>query len=352
MNEQLANLLVRLSFNAAARQRAWEKLATQIKYGLTFDDGLRILQEQLAERETWLPNVYGIIRSRIANGHALGTALLGLAGYEEIMLLAAGQAGGKLEISLNLAAELLEARRKIRAALAGALFFPSLLALAYIASIWVVAHYVMPMLAQLSNPAKWTGAAAALYALSSFVNSIWGLITLVAMLGLGGVVFSSLPHWTGALRIRADSFPPWSLYRLTVGVVWLYTVSIFMRSRIQIAGIFNIMLSSSATPYLRERIQAIMEISHEGINFGDALHACGMNFPDRVLIDDLRIYAPLPGFQEKLAELAQKWLTEGIGLIQRGARGINVGFMLFLMMSILGLGLAAMSLQSQLVRGF
>jgi type II secretory pathway component PulF len=179
-------------------------------------------------------------------------------------------------------------------------------------------------------------------------------MAFVALIGLICVVVWSLPNWTGELRIRADRFPPWSVYRLTVGVVWLYTLSIFMRSKIQISHIFNDMLSSEAsTPYLRERVQAILENSHEGESFGDALHASGMNFPDAVLVDDLRVYAKLPGFQKKLSELAQDWLTEGVELIQKRAKRINAGCVIFLIMSILGLGLAAISLQSQLTpRGF
>ena len=349
MNEQFLYLLARLHFNAATRRRVWKKLAMQVKHGLSFDRGLHILQDQFAERASFLPNVYAIIRSRIANGHPLGLALLGFAGYEEIMLIAAGQASGKLVDSLRLVVELLEARRKIVAAAVSALTFPILMALAYMATLWVVARYVMPMLAMLSNPAKWTGMAAMLYTASSFVNSVWGILALVAGIALMGVFFWSLPNWTGPLRVRFDRFPPWSMYRLTVGAVWLYTVSIFMRSKTPLARILNDMLSSeSTTPYLRERVQAILENSQEGETFGQALHMSEMHFPDPAIVDDLRVFSELPGFEDQLSEMSQDWLTDGVERIQAQGKILNAVCIVLLLVFIIGFAFAAISLQSQL----
>lgn len=345
----IQDIFGRLAFDAPTRIRTWKKLAMQAHYGLPLKDSLRALRDQAQRRNLALTRVFDTMLEYMGSGHHLDTALTGYASPEEIMLIASGQKAGKLPDGLRMAAELLEARRKIVGAVSGALAYPLFLFLLASAMLAIVALYVMPELVQLSDPGNWTGFARGLYLISAFIGS-WGGVALFAALA-GGVLtlILTLPLWTGAARCVADRFPPWSMYRLTVGGVWLFTLSTLMRSGMQLSHILHTMLTSDNTsPYLRERIQAVNNQVGRGENIGDALYLCGLDFPDRELIDDFRIYAGLPHFKDQLQDFARDWLQEGIAVIQRKARLLNVAFLLLIIGQMLLIAMSVMDLQSQL----
>lgn len=345
----IQDIFGRLSFDAATRIRTWKKLAMQAQYGLPLKDSLGILRDQAQRRNPALARIFGQVLDHMGSGHHLDTALTGYASPEEIMLIASGQKAGKLPDGLRMAAELLEARRRIVGAVAGALAYPLFLFLMASAMLAIVALYVMPELVQLSDPRAWTGFARGLYLISALIGSWGGIVLLAALVGGCVVLVLMLPLWTGPARKIADRFPPWSMYRLTVGGVWLFTLSTLMRSGMQLSHILNTMLASENTsPYLRERIRAISNQVGRGENIGEAMYLCNLDFPDRELIDDFRTYAGLPHFKDQLQDFARDWLQEGIAAIQRKARLLNLAFLMLIIGQMLLIAMSVMDLQSQL----
>lgn len=348
--QKLQTFWGRFAFGSKQRQRTWKKLAVQVHNGIPLDESLEILLTQARSRKSPLTSVYGDILSHMSSGHNLGTALTGYASPEEIMLIASGQKAGKVEEGLRLATTLLSAKQKIQTAVINALAYPLFLALLCISLLVVVSVRVVPQLAVLVDPSQWTGAAGVLYSISSLVGSFYGIILLSLLLGACVAMFVTLPLWTGKQRSAVESIPPWSIYRLTVGSVWLFTVATLMRSGMQLAHILENMLSSdSIAPYLYERVQAIAVQSRAGRNLGEAMHEAGTHFPDAELIDDMRVYARLPGFQERLYEMASDWMTDGVELIQRNAKILNTVFITLIIAQVGGLAVAVVSLQSQLL---
>lgn len=345
----IQDILARLSFDASMRIRTWKKLAMQAQYGLPLKDSLRNLRDQTQRRNPALARIFGQVLDHMGSGHHLDTALTGYASPEEIMLIASGQKAGKLPEGLRMAAELLEARRKIVGAVAGALAYPLFLFLQAAVMLAIVALQVMPELVQLADPQNWTGFARGLYLISAFIGSWGGIALLAALVGGCVILVATLPLWTGPARKIADRFPPWSMYRLTVGGVWLFTLSTLMRSGMQLSHILNTMLASESTsPYLRERVRAISNQVGRGENIGEAMYLAGLDFPDRELIDDFRVYAGLPHFKDQLQDFARDWLNEGISSIQRKARLLNVAFLLLIIGQMVLIALSVMDLHSQL----
>lgn len=122
-----------------------------------------------------------------------------------------------------------------------------------------------------------------------------------------------------------------------------------MRSGMQLSHILNTMLASENTsPYLRERIQAINNQVSRGENIGEAMYLAGLDFPDRELIDDFRVYAGLPHFKDQLQDFARDWLQDGIAAIQRRARLLNILFLMLIIGQMLMIAMSVMDLQSQL----
>ena len=351
MRGYLAEFMARLAFSSTVRQRTWKKLAAQAKHGMSLDQSLRQMQLRATNRRSPTALVYGRVLEYLGLGHNLGVSLADFVTPEEVMLISSGQRSGRFPEGLELAAGLLAARQKIVGAVVSALAYPVFLFGVCILLLGVVSVMVMPKFAMLSDPTKWHGAAASFYKMTSFVASFAGAVTLLVLLGLIATALLTLPIWTGRFRLYVENLPPWSIYRLTVGSVWLYTLSTLMRSGAQLSHIMESMINSEAvSPYLRERILAISIENGHGKNLGDSMYDCGMNFPDQELIDDLRVYAVLPGFHRQMHELATEWMHDGVELVKQQSRIMNLMGIVLITVLICILALAIGSLQSQLLQ--
>jgi type II secretory pathway component PulF len=353
VNALLQTIFVRLVFGPAYRMRVWKKMASQISNGMPLVESIRVLQRQCAKRQAFAGRIFADILDHIAVGHTLDIALTEYASPAEIMLISSGQSANRLPEGLRLAVDLLSARRKIISAIIGALAYPCFLSTLCVIVLFVVGTVLIPDLSVMSDPKRWVGAAAVLYAVSSFVTSPWGGGALVVAVALVVITLGSMPRWTGRLRFYADKVPPWSMYRLTVGCVWLFTLATLMRSGMQLSRVLEYMLSSpNTTPYLRERVRGIMDHSRAGRNLGEAMDECGMNFPAAEIVDDMCVYAALPGFHERLYEIAQQSMNDGVENVQRDARLINLACILCIIGEVLCLVLAINSLIQQMLGGF
>jgi type II secretory pathway component PulF len=350
MNEFFRNVLIKRSFGRKERVRVWRKMATQLSNGIPLAESVRILHTQSVQSKLVTARIYETLLTHIASGHTLATGISEYASPEEVMLLSSGQAAAKLPDSLKLAAELMIAKGKIISAIVGALAYPATLSLVFCAVLLMVSVFVMPDLAVASDPSKWSGMAGVLYVVTSFINSWGGAVVFTIMALLPFAAIASFSVWTGPYRLYVEKIPPWSIYRLMVGCVWLLTMGTLLRSKMQLSrALENMVTSENTTPYLRERVRAIAEQSRMGRNLGDAMFESGFGFPDREIVDDMRVYANLPGFEDKLYELAFQFLDDGIERIQRSAKTLNSVCLLAIISLVLCLALAVVGIQQQLL---
>lgn len=350
MNSRLLqHYAAKFAFDSKTRVRTWKKLATQSHHAISLKESMKTLHDQAQTFNPRLAAVFSQISSHLGSGHSLGTAITGYATSEEIMLISSAQKAGRLSEGLAMAAEILTVRRTILSAVATSLAYPVFLFLLASTMLGIVSVYVMPQLASLSDPAQWSGFARVFYLICAFIGS-WGGFSFYLATFIGVMaIFVSLPLWTGPSRSAVDDYAPWSLYRLTVGGVWLFTLATFMRSGMQLSHILSSMQSSDATsPYLRERVGAIRAQVARGENIGEAMYLCGFNFPDRQLINDFRVYATLPQFKDKLLELSREWLFDGIELIKQKTRILNVVLLVFIIGQMAMIALSVMDIQSQI----
>ncbi|MDR2055450.1 MAG: type II secretion system F family protein [Desulfovibrio sp.] len=350
MNDLLRNFFIKRSFGRKERIRVWRKMATQLSNGIPLQESLRILRMQSEQSRSAAAAIFETMQAHNASGHKLAEGIIEYASPEEVMLLASGEVAGKLSASLRLAADLMIAKGKIVSAIVGALAYPALLSLVFGAVLLMVSVFVMPDLAVTSDPSQWSGMAGVLYVVTSFINSWGGVIafTIAAFLPVAAVV--SFPVWTGRYRLYVEKIPPWSIYRLMVGCVWLLTLGTLMRANVQMSRALENMISAENTPpYLRERVRAIAEQIRMGRNLGDAMFESGMGFPDRDIVDDMRVYSMLPGFDDKLYELALDFLNDGIERIQKSAKALNTVCMLLIISLVLCLALAVVGVNQQLL---
>lgn len=344
-------LLALLFFGARERIRVWKKLQTQLRNRMRLEESLRQLQRHARESKSPLEDIYGHVLATLGEGRTLDVALEGLATPEEVMLISSAQASGRLAEGLGLAVRVLEAKSAMRKCLVANLTAPFLMFLACMAMMVIIALHVMPQLALVSDPSRWTGPSRVLHVLSTFIGSWAGAAFGVGLLLALIAVLISFPLWTGRFRRLADRALPWSIYRLTVGTVWLYTIATRMQAGHQLAQILSRMTETASTPYLREIVSAILRHSRHGEDFGTALRDSGMGFPSREIVDDLRVYARMPGFQDRMAEIADTWLEDGVERIRGYAQQIGVIVNLFIIGQLILISLVASTFETQLHLG-
>ena len=349
----MVGILGRLSFGPRVRAQVWKQLGRLLENRMRLADALALLREQAERRGSPRADVYAHILRTLGAGRTLGQALEGgFASREEILLISFAQDSSRLPGGLALAASVLEAREKILKCLWGALAYPLVLLLLIVAMMVIVAERVMPQLALLLNPETWSGAPYLLYLQSAFVVSWQGVFCALAVVAGVVVIVLSFSRWTGPGRRLADKVMPWSMYRLTVGTLWLYAVATRMSAGHQISGILRDMATDSGTsPYLREIVRRILDCSGKGEDFGQALKNSGMGFPSEDLVDTLAVYSRMPDFQQHIIELADGWLADGIETIQRLAGKLKVSVFVLIISELCLVALAIGGLQSQFQGG-
>ena len=344
--------LARLSFSSKVRERFWRKLASQQRHNMPLDESLLLFAKQARARKSLHERCYLDIRDRLALGKDIGNALYGYASAEEILLISSSQKGGNLPEGLMLASELIVAKRKIIGAVVNALAYPAVLIGVLVAFLYVIGTVVMPQLTAITDPTRWQGPALALYRVSQLVNSPYGIVCLAGFLASIFLAVFSFPRWTGQGRYWADKCPPWSIYRLLVGVSWLHTVATLMFAGRKLIEILDAMLKDrSSTPYLRWVLRRIQIYAARGANLGDALLATKLQWPAPALIDELQTYAALPGFNAQLRSIAADWLDEGIEMIIRAARGLNVFCTILVGLLVILMVAGVSSIQQQIATG-
>jgi type II secretory pathway component PulF len=110
-------------------------------------------------------------------------------------------------------------------------------------------------------------------------------------------------------RIRLESIPPWSIYKVLQGSIFLLNMSVMLRAGISQLNALTI-LKRSAAPWLRERIDAIHYGVSSGKDFGTALRLAGHQFPDAMAIHFLQVLATRKGFAKSMERFANRWLEQ------------------------------------------
>ena len=294
---------IRRSFNNQVRMRTWQKLAMQEKVGVDPIEGVKILMRQAVEQKR--PEVHLYARILKGTTQQFAASLVGYVTSEEVSLISSAEKSGNIGEGFTLAHQFLQHNEHLSRVIKKAIREPLLSTFALFLLIVATARLVIPNLAMLYPPSKWTGLAAVLYSITQYIDSFFGYIA-VSLIPLSIIaLFVSMPLWTGPLRQRVDGIGPWAIYRSIVGLSWLYSVATLLRSNIDISQIFsNMSNDKSCTPYLKEKLESIQRQFQFGIGFGEALKRSKTNFPSPELVADIEIYSRLPNLRTSLYTIA------------------------------------------------
>ncbi|GAB5387230.1 MAG: type II secretion system F family protein [Alphaproteobacteria bacterium] len=341
------------SVGTDVRLRIYKKLAGLIRNGVSLQVAMDVLWDQASQegRKPKDPLAIAIDewRRSYKDGHPFGQALEGWAPVSERMLIEAGESGSKLDEALDNVIKLATSSKKIKSALVGGLTYPLVLIIAIGAIMYIFGTKVIPAFGQVKDPDTWTGMGAYLAWLSHFAQNYLifvfaGLIAFVVLFAI------TAPKWSGRLRSTFDKLPPWSLYRLVQGGGFLMATAALVNAGVAIPEVLR-KLRKNANPWMRERIDACLREVNSGANLGEALHRTGHGFPDKEIVDDLRVYAQLSSFDESLAAVADEWIVEGVEKVDAQAKVLNTIALMLIGFTIISLVGGLFSIQQQITAG-
>jgi len=308
--DALNDWLLRAQISAKQRKAIYNSLALLLEsrvllhealtrlHGIYSADGAQLRAPRALMLDAW--------RSRIAEGESFAESIRAWVSPEEAALIAAGERSGNLRGAFNDAMKLIGAKGSIIGTIVIGLAYPLFLAGIIAGVLVLVSTMLVPVLARVAPPETWTGAAAALYALSQYVVN-YGALTVAGAVIAVILIVLSLPRLGGNLRYRLDRYPPWSIYRAVLGASFLLNVSVMVRAGVGLLDSIEL-LSEHANPYMRERLDATIRGVSRGENFGDALLSADYAFPDPEAIGMIRAIAVTEGFDEALTRYADEWL--------------------------------------------
>ena len=173
--------------SAAALALLTRQLATLLRAGMPLDESLRALGAQTASRR--LQAVLADVCARITEGTSLNEAMSAYPGVFPAFycsMVAAGEAGGRLEEALERLADYTETRRALRQSLSMALIYPAILTLVSLLVVAVLLIYVVPEVVRVFQQSGQTlpWLTAGLIAASQVLRDFGWLLCLGAVLAL------------------------------------------------------------------------------------------------------------------------------------------------------------------------
>jgi type II secretory pathway component PulF len=331
-------------FRHDERVRFYTRLAGLLRHGVRLEEALTRLARADRHRHP-RPWTRRLASSR---GELLADRLGSLVPLDEALLLRAGERSGRLAEALALLAEHLERIRRLRSRLWGALAAPAVHTALLLVACVFIARRVVPVFVRAAPHARWHGAAAGFVGVSALLREpavLVGLALVPPALGAG--VYWSFEHFLPRWRPWLDRFPPWSLYRLECGGIWLLSVSALVASgcRLRVAVEES---ARGAGPWLRQRCAAVAAELDRGHGLGEALARSGHGFPDPEVVETLRCLGELPDFARTLERTARGWAEDAERAIAREARVLEILAYTVLVLALLAFTTGFVALNTQL----
>ena len=312
-------------YSNKTRLKLYRKIASLMRNRFSLMDALDVLHNS-ASKGGKNPNEPLAIAlaswgRSLNNGKTFSDALKGWAPDRERLMLSVGDSSDLEGALLNLI-KVTEGITKMIRPIIGAITYPTILMMMAVLIIYAIGVYMVPPMLDAAPNTKWSGLAKDLVDLSDWIKNNWLFafsIVPVVML----IIYLTISIWTGPVRVLVDKLPPWSLYKVFVGISWLLSLSALIRSGTPVSTAMT-SLRKDSTRYLKEKIDKTLIYINNGDNLGQALDKTKFNFPDAEVVADLKVYSELDNFEEALDNLANEWLEESVYLIERRASVLNM----------------------------
>jgi len=313
------------NMSSGARLKVYRKIASLMGNRFSLMNALDMLHDGVTNsgKNPSEPMAIAIANWAVAlqNGLPFSDALRGWAPDRERLMLSVGDVSD-LEGALKNLIKVTEGSAKMLRPIIGAISYPAFLMMMAVFIIYGIGVYMVPPMIDAAPGVRWRGIAKNLADLSDWISEYW-LFAFSILPALMITIYATVGIWTGRIRAAFDNAPPWSLYKIFVGITWLLAMSALVKGGTPVSNALRA-LRRDSTKYLAERIDKTLVFVNNGDNLGQALAKTNLNFPDKEIIGDLKVYSELDNFEEALDALANNWLEESVFMIERKASMLNM----------------------------
>ena len=301
------------------------KVASLLRNNFTLMDALHRI-EMIESRNGKKPNEpFAIamreIQKNLERGMTFAEATSGWVPNEETLLLTSGNVSSLL-ISLENVTRIVDGINRIKRALLSAVAYPLFLFMLTVGIIIMVGIYLVPPLIEAAgSDVIWRGTAASLVFVSGLAGKYWHIIAGIFVI-LIGLIWMSLPVWTGKIRTLFDNLPPWNTYKLQLSVSWLMSLSAMVSAGVSLPDAMR-MLSDKSNRYLSDILDETLHYIANGENLGNALALTGKNFPNEEIIGDLMIYSDMNDFDKNITQIANDYMDESVRKMESISNVLN-----------------------------
>ena len=316
---------LRVGMSGKDRLKVYKKLASLLRNRFSLMNALDIMYDSITNegKNPGEPMAIAIASwgKALQNGNSFSDALRGWAPSRERLMLSVGDMSDLEGALLNLI-KVAEGTEKMLKPIISAIAYPSFLLLMSVLVIYAIGAYMVPPMEEAAPNARWTGSAKDLVAVSHWIQKNW-LLAFSFFPALFALIYVTIGIWTGPTRKAIDNCPPWSMYKLFMGITWLLSLSALIKGGVPIS-VALAALRKDSNRYLVERIDKAMDFIKNGDNLGQALSKSKLDFPDKDIVADLKIYAELDNFEEALDKLANDWLDASAEMVEAKASILNM----------------------------
>ncbi|MFA6231067.1 MAG: type II secretion system F family protein [Rhodanobacter sp.] len=349
----------RKAFNWQTRRQFYSHLAAQVENGIAVPDAIEGYAKILIKRKrkSSAALVENIAR-RMREGMPLRNAIDIAAPRDEIALIAggelSGQIGAAMDIIISSHDRVEDVVKAYREAMVMPLFY---MAMTYLV-LWIIGGWVMPQITLTLPESKVTGIGLLMYQAADLSQSWLAVVPIILTIVLALVVRRSLPRWTGAKRISAERFFPYSFYRDIEGFKWLISFAGMLQAGMTDVKIL-IAQMKTASPWLRERLYHVhFRMTEGGMGLGSALEAKGRDlppfeFPNPDIIDSLTSVEAFSDFHERVSRVTARWAKEIEENSRRRAKsmGLAAEMCVYAVMALLMIAINSVTMQLGSVGG-
>lgn len=349
LNRYYAMVICRMS--GGTRMKIYRKLISLLRNRFSLMDALDRIRGIITNdgKNPDEPMALAILywSRELQNGHPFSVALEGWAPASERLMLSVGDVSN-LENALENLIKVAEGTKKMKEPLVSAISYPMFLSMMTVLIIYAIGAYMVPPMISAAPNTRWTGSAKDLVNVSEWIQENW-LFAFSILPAIFLLIYATLGRWKGKTRAFFENVPPWSLYRIFVGVTWMLAMAALVRAGTPVSQALR-SLRHDASPYLLYRIDSALVFINNGDNLGEALNKTGLGFPDKEIIGDLRIYSEMDNFQEALDQMANEWLEDSVTGITQKAAVLNMVATLFVSGAIAWAVMGTFAMQDQITK--
>lgn len=301
------------------------RLEAMAKAGVSLKDALVFLKkmgttEKIAREGLW---------SMEEEGKTLSEGIRKYLTSAEYALLLAGEKSDSLAFAIQKVLYLRKSQKKIKSAFVGSMIYPVVVLLFVMVAIYYAGNNILPQLE--SAGLKLSGVLAFYKTLSSpvILFSVAGVIFLSVV---GVIVFST--KFLGPYRKLTDRFLPFRIYRMWLGVIFLYMLSVLIKSGYTIADALEEIASSN--PYFEWAVGEYLSYFRTSRNLGEAMKRSGFTLPDDATADLLEALSSFGKFEDRLIIIAEEMVEDFVGKAESYSKVASILALVFAGLSVGG----------------